>query len=112
MAKKKRRPRPAQTPAAASRPLQRNIPVRIAAATALPAAGGPPRRLVWGEAGLTGVAALAVYLLTASPGLATGDSGELIAAAWTLGVAHPPGYPLYTALGFLITHLSFGDAAL
>jgi hypothetical protein len=30
-----------------------------------------------------------------------GDSGELIAAAKTLGIAHPPGYPLYTMLGHL-----------
>jgi len=31
-------------------------------------------------------------------GLAGGDSGELIMAAYTLGVAHPPGYPLWTII--------------
>lgn len=33
-----------------------------------------------------------------------GDSGELVAAAYTWGIAHPPGYPLYTLLGALLTH--------
>lgn len=32
-----------------------------------------------------------------------GDSAELITAAYTLGVAHPTGYPLYTALGYLFS---------
>ncbi|PKK91995.1 MAG: hypothetical protein CVV64_00850 [Candidatus Wallbacteria bacterium HGW-Wallbacteria-1] len=35
------------------------------------------------------------YLLTMAPGLTFGDSGELAAAAWHLGVAHPPGYPAW-----------------
>lgn len=60
-----------------------------------------------------GVPAAAVYLLTVHPGLPGGDSGELITAAHTLGVAHPPGYPLYTLLGKLfITCVPFGSAAL
>jgi hypothetical protein len=41
---------------------------------------------------------LGVYLLTMQRGLPAGDSGELIAAAATFGVAHPPGYPLYVLL--------------
>ncbi len=47
---------------------------------------------------LPGAIAAVVYAWTIHPGLPAGDSGELIAAAWTLGVAHPPGYPLYTLL--------------
>ena len=43
--------------------------------------------------------ALALYLATVAPSLPTGDSGELITAAATFGVAHPPGYPLYIWLG-------------
>ena len=27
------------------------------------------------------------------------DGGDLIAAAYTLGIAHPPGYPVYVVLG-------------
>jgi hypothetical protein len=38
------------------------------------------------------------YVVTLHPGLPAGDSGELIAVAATGGVAHPPGYPLYTLL--------------
>jgi hypothetical protein len=38
-----------------------------------------------------------LYLLTASPGPYWLDSGEFVAAAWTQGVPHPPGHPLYTA---------------
>lgn len=49
---------------------------------------------------------LGVYLATMARTVPAGDSGELISAAWTWGVAHPPGYPLFTMLGGLITHLS------
>jgi len=43
-----------------------------------------------------GCAALsfAVYFKTLYPHVPGGDSGELIASAYQLGVAHPPGYPL------------------
>ncbi|KAM8921271.1 protein O-mannosyl-transferase TMEM260 [Pelodytes ibericus] len=40
----------------------------------------------------------AVYLKTLHPSVPGGDSGELITAAYELGVAHPPGYPLFTLL--------------
>ncbi|MEQ8764555.1 MAG: DUF2723 domain-containing protein [Planctomycetota bacterium] len=45
-----------------------------------------------------GIAALGLYWLTLHPGAPAGDSGELIAVSHRLGVAHPPGYPLYTIL--------------
>jgi hypothetical protein len=55
---------------------------------------------------------LAVYAATLQRAVPAGDSGELIAAAKTLGVAHPPGYPLYTMLGHLwIALVPFGSAA-
>ena len=41
------------------------------------------------------------YLLTLSPTVPLEDGGEMIRAAFTLGVTHPPGYPLYTLLGRL-----------
>ena len=65
----------------------------------------------WAEA-LSGLAAFAVYLRTLAPTVVGGDSGELIAVASTLGVAHPPGYPLYTLLGRAFTWLPFGGVAL
>lgn len=47
------------------------------------------------------VPALGAYLATLHPGVPAGDSGELIAVAATGGVAHPPGYPLWTMLAAL-----------
>ena len=47
------------------------------------------------------LSALVLFGGTACRGVFFGDSPELIAAAADLGVAHPPGYPLYTALGRL-----------
>ncbi len=45
-----------------------------------------------------GLAILAVYAATLYPSVPGGDAGELIAAAATTGVPHPPGYPLYVLL--------------
>ena len=54
--------------------------------------------------------ALAVYIYTLPPSFSGEDSGELIAAAYTLGIPHPTGYPLWTLLanGF-INLIPFGD---
>jgi hypothetical protein len=40
-----------------------------------------------------------VYLAGASPAIAPRDAADMASAALTLGVAHPPGYPLYSVLG-------------
>lgn len=45
------------------------------------------------------VAVLCVYARTAYPYISGGDAGELVVAACNAGVAHPPGYPLFTMLG-------------
>lgn len=58
-----------------------------------------------------GLVAFATYLFTLSPTVAGGDSGELIAAAYGLGMVHPPGYPLYTLLGWLFTLLPVSTVA-
>jgi hypothetical protein len=50
---------------------------------------------------LIGLVVFAVYLITASPAVTEFDSGELAAVQATLGIAHPPGYPLFTIIGFL-----------
>ncbi|MEW6007859.1 MAG: DUF2723 domain-containing protein [bacterium] len=53
-----------------------------------------------------------VYLHTLTPTIGFHDSGELITCAYTLGIAHPPGYPLYTLLGkVFITLIPFGNIA-
>ncbi len=50
----------------------------------------------------SGGLALLLYVTTAAPSLTwahdSADGGELLAAARTLGVAHPPGYPTYLLL--------------
>jgi len=66
------------------------------------------RRLAASVAG----AAWLLYALTAARTVTFGDSGELIAASWRFGVAHPPGYPLYTLLlGAVLHALPFGEPA-
>jgi len=45
--------------------------------------------------GLALIAPLILYYLTTCPVVYFGDAGELIVAAKTWGVAHPPGYPSY-----------------
>lgn len=50
---------------------------------------------------ISGAVALAVYFSTVAPGIAGGDSGELVAESCHLGTAHPPGYPLFTVLNHL-----------
>ncbi len=54
---------------------------------------------------------IVVYLKTLCPTVYSGDSGELITAAYCLGIAHPPGYPLYTLLGRLFIGMPFGSVA-
>ncbi|KAL4238129.1 hypothetical protein ACF0H5_002841 [Mactra antiquata] len=55
---------------------------------------------------------LCVYIYTLYPNIPGGDSGELIVAAHELGVAHPPGYPVFTLLLWLaIKIFRFGNIA-
>jgi len=56
-------------------------------------------------------AALALYVRTLAPTVTLVDSGELILAAYSLGVAHPPGFPLYVTLAHLATLVPFGNVA-
>ncbi|XP_069063533.1 protein O-mannosyl-transferase TMEM260 isoform X1 [Pleurodeles waltl] len=54
----------------------------------------------------------ATYVKTLHPSVPGGDSGELITASYELGVAHPPGYPLFTMLSRLaISLFPFGSIA-
>lgn len=54
---------------------------------------------------------LAVYSATLAPTVTFGDSGELISAAYSLGISHPPGSPLWTILAHLFTYLPFQTVA-
>ncbi|MBI5574263.1 MAG: DUF2723 domain-containing protein [Elusimicrobia bacterium] len=52
------------------------------------------------------------YLLTLCPTVYVGDSGEFTTAAYTLGITHPPGYPLYVLFGKIFTLIiPFGNIA-
>lgn len=46
-----------------------------------------------------------LYIAMQSAGIYAGDSGDLVAAAWTFGIAHPPGYPLYALLGGILARV-------
>jgi hypothetical protein len=52
-----------------------------------------------------------VYLITLAPEVTFWDSGELIFGAVTLGIPHPPGYPMFSMLGRAFSLLPFGSAA-
>jgi len=54
---------------------------------------------------------LTLYVATLAPSVLPADSGEFQLVSRTLGIAHPPGYPLYTLLGWLFTGLPAGDPA-
>ena len=55
----------------------------------------------WIAGALSGI----VFLLFQAKGIYTGDSGDLVTAAVVGGIPHPPGYPLYTWLGWLASYV-------
>ena len=54
------------------------------------------------------IIALGLYLKTMAPTISLWDSGEFIACAYTLGIPHPPGAPLYILWGRLFALLPIG----
>jgi len=54
---------------------------------------------------------LIFYILTLSPTVNFGDTGELITAAATLGIPHPPGSPIWVLLAHLFTYIPVGSIA-
>ena len=66
-----------------------------------PAPSPVPRRLLLAVF----CAVLGLYWYTLCPTVSWDDSGELITAAYVLGIPHPPGAPLYTMFGWVFTHL-------
>src|SRR5215471_14779307 len=55
--------------------------------------------------------ALALYSWTLAPTVTPTDSGELILAAYGLGVAHPPGVPLWIMLTHIASLVPVGNVA-
>ena len=57
------------------------------------------------------IAAFAIYAWTRAPTVTLVDSGELAVVARTWGVAHPPGFPLWTILAHFASIVPFGRVA-
>ncbi len=55
--------------------------------------------------GLLGLVFFLVYLSTCLSSVLSADNGEFQLVAWKLGIAHPPGYALYTLVGWLFSRL-------
>ncbi|MGC9468399.1 MAG: protein O-mannosyl-transferase family, partial [Anaerolineae bacterium] len=51
------------------------------------------------------IGAFVIYAATTARGVLPADSGEFQLVAWGWGIAHPPGYPLYTIATAVWTHL-------
>lgn len=55
---------------------------------------------------------IAIYLASCYRDVMYWDVGEMDTVPYILGIAHPPGYPLYTLIGWAFTHaLPFGSVA-
>lgn len=54
---------------------------------------------------------LLLYIYTQSSSIYGGDAGDLVTAAYVGGVAHPPGYPLYTLFAGLLTKVPLWTVA-
>jgi hypothetical protein len=52
---------------------------------------------------------LSSFIITAAPSIYTVDSSELSSAAYTLGIAHPPGYSFYILLAHLWGNIPFSE---
>src|SRR6266576_3933294 len=62
-------------------------------------------------AGIVFLIALLLYSWTLAPTVTLTDSGELIVVARGLGIAHPPGVPLWIILAHLASLMPFGNIA-
>ena len=62
-------------------------------------------------AGIVFLVALLLYSWTLAPTVTLTDSGELIVVARGLGIAHPPGVPLWIILAHLASLVPFGNIA-
>ncbi len=70
-----------------------------------PVPGIEPNRQDRIIAGIVVALSLLVYIHTMCRSIPYIDGGELTTDLWTLGIAHPTGYPLFTLLGYLFVHI-------
>jgi len=71
----------------------------------------PSRTLAIAGLSFIGIAFFFLYVNTLAPDVLPADSGELQLVASELGVAHPPGFPLYTLIANFFTRLPIGPSA-
>ena len=62
-------------------------------------------------ASLLFLTSFALYVRTLAPSLLFGDLAEFQTIAYTLGIGHPTGYPIYTLLAKIFTFLPVNDIA-
>jgi hypothetical protein len=62
-------------------------------------------------AAMMSAAVLALYVVTLAPTTAMWDASEYITAAYTLGIPHPPGNPLFVLLGRVASLFPVGNVA-
>ncbi len=65
----------------------------------------------WLIPSVIGLFVFGVYFATLCPTIPEGDGGQLTAAAYNWGVAHPPGYPIYMVLAKFFTMIPYGSVA-
>ncbi|HEV7992219.1 MAG TPA: DUF2723 domain-containing protein [Gemmatimonadaceae bacterium] len=65
----------------------------------------------YGAAGIASALVLLLYVITLAPTTAMWDASEYITAAYTLGIPHPPGNPLFVLLGRVASLLPLGNVA-
>src|SRR3954471_9495531 len=63
------------------------------------------RRADWLSFGITISLVLAVYVATLTPEVTLGFSGVFSVGAMYMGIAHPPGHPVWTLYSWLFTVL-------
>ena len=74
-------------------------------------AGFRARRADWAQAALVAAALFALYAATSPRTVSAEDDGLFVLSSYYRGIEHPPGYPLFTLIGHLFTHLPFGSVA-
>jgi hypothetical protein len=77
----------------------------------MPTAASETLRPSYRAAAVTAAAILALYVVTLAPTTAMWDASEYITAAYTLGIPHPPGNPLFVLLGRVASLLPVGNVA-
>jgi hypothetical protein len=65
----------------------------------------------WLHAAVVAGALFALYALSAPHTIALEDDPLFVLSAYYLGIEHPPGYPLFTLIGYFFTKLSVGSVA-